>query len=1026
MRLHEIIVGVPGAGKRTLLEAMAGLADVDFPAGLRLCVLDAERMDAPEQLALIDGLAARKGLQVLFLLNKADRISAYRTAVARTTALLRERGFPLAEIYPICALAARLFRLPADPAPDEATRAALGDFYFRYGPSENSLAAFSISGVPLNPLGSREVTAEQLRLALENTGVPALERRLGLLILAAAKRVGEQGARISEQGSRIKDQGSEISEQTPGTRHQAPGDAEKPPVAAHSVRHGTALGPLTEAPGASEQGSRIKDQGSGAETGDNGETPVGAANGRPPEAAACDDGKTPVGAANGRPPEAETSELEAPGVGGQAPGTRHQAPGDAPAAPADGRPAEASDEGEIVNSQLSTVHSAAPAPARELNEWAEELDLLRSELPELDELFQAEPPEENAPAEAGDAPVPEEAVTCSLEELVALAEHAGCAEILDLARAVQDRDDPLELREDAMNRLQSLYQVREVEELEALTADIEDLDLPALRALVDHINTGTYTVQTRTPYAGLVNARIDALQEEALRSLCAGVEEADSRELARIRTALERMDCAEVLKTDYFRRIETRQEALDVETLDRITAGAESMSEKELRTVAVTLEANNWNPKYVTKYRHRINLCREAAVAREIRAGMADLEDMERREVLELQSRLSVGDLPGRFTAAPLAQIQEKLYRMDMLRLMALNNDFDLLDFAGIDALRIQVARGDYCTRAKNTYLERLLEREKGLIIDNTDARAQLVRQLIGQNKLRMSDFDLASRAPTYAERLAAFWGGSGLEQPRDVPVFLLDNASQYAMTGERFYYKTGRDLAFLPLEDIERFQTMRQHMSLILQVVRKDSSYLLTGAKLSRGGAERTLTFLNECIRRWNEPGMTGAAPSNPIRTRRFEAADYTAPVETGCPDAALAMELFRARYSRDKLREGYLVRGEEDAQRCRRLLSSFGLPDTTPLVWYCSASLLGAVRDGTAIGPRAIYQKDSKLPVQIIPIEEIYSLTRNGRHVTLTTLQNQSIRLDLSPAMLPLAEDYVRTIQLGSYLRRQEEGQA
>lgn len=605
------------------------------------------------------------------------------------------------------------------------------------------------------------------------------------------------------------------------------------------------------------------------------------------------------------------------------------------------------------------------------------------------------------------------------------AAEADCAGLLELAKAVAADPAADEYRNDALDALHEAYNSRQIRELEALTRDAERLDEAALRELTERIGHGAYTVQARTPYLELLNRRLEGLQAEALARLCADVPGADAGTLAGIREALEAADCAEVLKTEHFRAIETRQEALDREALERVTAGAERMTEQELQALAVTLQAGNWSPKYVNEYRHKVELCREAAILRGLNTELAELDDMERRELLALRENILSRELPLRFTAAPLTRIDEKIYRLDMLRLLALNNDFDRLDFDGLDALRAQVGRGDWCERARNEYLSRLLEREQALVIENTDARAQLVRQLIGQHKLRMSDFDIASGSEAYQERLAAFWGGSGMEQPRDIPVFLLDNASDFALTGSRFYYKTGRDLAFLPLDNIERFQTMKQHMSLILQVVGKDSSYRLTGARLGRSGAERVLAFLNECVRRWNEPGLAGAPSANPIRTHRFEPADYTAPVEELLPDEAMALEIFRSRCLREKLREGNLIREGEDGweQRTRRLLMNFELPETTKLIWYCSSTLLGTVREGVALGPKAIYQKQSRQPTQIIPLGEIMELSRSGKQISVSTVRGQSFPLELPPVMLSPVQDYIKAIQLCAFLRERTQ---
>ncbi len=842
--LETQILSIPGAGRRTLLAALGQTPEL--PEGLCLCLLDAGRSDAPEQIQLLDELA-RQGAKALFVLNKCD-LTNPRNAVGRSLALLRERGFDQPELYPVCAQAARLLRLPTQGRElTEAEQTALTDAFYRYAPGDNSLSALAVTGDLSCSIGGRELSPEQLRLALINTGLPALEARLREL-------------------------------------------AETPAAAE----------PVSQAPA----------------------------------------------------------------------------------------PAE--------NAQEAEQETAAPEPAAQ-----------EPAAPE---------PETEALREEG-LPVREEAMKALLEE----AETADCAGLLKLAREVQGGEAPDDWKEQALDALHDAYQARQLTELRALTLDADKLEQEELRTLLDRITTGPYTVQTRAPYVELLTHRMDELHSVALEELCAGVEEADSRTLTKIRSAVAAMDCAEILKNDCYRRIEERQDALDLEALDRVTAGAETMTEKELRAVAVTLEADNWNPKYVTGYRHRIDLLREAATAKELQGELAELNVMERREVLALRERIQGKELPNRFTAAPLAQIDQRLYRLDMLRLMALNNDFDLLDFEGIDNLRTQVARGDYCEAARRTYLGRLLERENALILQNTAPRAELTRQLIGQHKMRMSDFTFAAASGDYQDALAAFWGGSGMEQPRDLPVFLFDNASDYAFSGQRFWYKSGRDLAFVPLEEIDHLQVMKQRLTMNLQIVRKDNTYLLTEAKLSRMGLERTLDFLNDCLRRWFDPGMAQGLSANPIRTRRFETGEFSDPVEPGVPNADTALEGLKAAFAAGKLREGNLIREGEESwnQRTRRLLQNFELPENTPLVWYCSASILGSVREGVALGPKAIYVKESRLPTKTIPLLEIYSIQRGGnKRVDLSTVQNQSYGLEISGDLAPVLADYVRTIQLGALL--------
>ena len=959
--LKELTVGIPGAGRRTLLSVLP--EEMELPENLRLCVLDASRSDSPAQLALLDQLAAEPGLEPIFVLNKADLINGLRTTVTRTLALLRERGFSEPRLWLCCAEAARIFRSRA-PAESSDELRAQNDFYFRYSPGEQSLSAFAVTGAPGVVLGSRELNPEQLRLALENTGVPALAAAL------AAMRTPRVDAERAERPARSGEHCSPREDEATGNRQQATGNGED---SAPARRDGSQPSASPEEAADEAIGNRQQAIGDG-ETGPS--APLRCAqDDKNGDAPARRDGSQPSASPEEAAEEATDNRQQATD---EATGNRQQATGD-------GEDSASSEEDEDLLADIPcAIRDSEPLPRSAAS-------------------LAAEP----------------------LESLLAMAETASCAQLLELARAAGAADASAEEQDRALEILQARYAARQTEELEQLTQGAEAMKPEELRALSQRIAQGPYTAQAKAPYTDRLDRRLEQLQSQTLEALCAGAEEADAGTLAQMRRALERADCPEALKARQLRRLEARQDQLDLEALERVTAGAEHMTEKELRALAVTLEAGNWNPRFVNRYRQRVDLCREAAAYRQVREALTELNDMERREVLALRERVSGWELPSRFTAAALEEIGEKLYRLDMLRLMALNNDFDRLDFEQMDELRAQVGRGDYCDRAKTEYLNRLLDREDALILENTSARAEMSRQLIARHKLRMSDFCFASRGPEYLRRLEEFWAGSGLEQARDIPVFLFNNGSTFAMTGTRFYFKTGRHLEYYPMENIERFQVMRQHLSLLLQIVGKDSSYRLTEARISRGGADRTLEFLNECVSRWAEPGPAGRLAAD-LRVRRLDPAEYAAPVEPRTLSPRLAWELFCRAWEAAGLRESNLIRPEDKSaqERLPKLRLSLGLGENTALIWYASAARLGPVKEGVALGPRGIYSKEGKNPVLCIPLETILSIRPVGsRRAEVVTLGNERFTLPVSDDMAALIWDYVRSIQLGAWLAAREE---
>ena len=892
--LSSSVLALARAGATTLLEALPD--SIRPQEELALCVVDGARLEDAAQNRMLSEVAEdcrKSGTVPIFVLTKADCLSSVRASVSRLLTRLRELGFDSPEIYPVCAQAACLFLLPTRGREmSEAEQDALAEAYDRFGPAENSLSGYAVTDGLSCSVGRREVSPEQLRLALENTGIPAL-----------AARLRENRARPAHR----------------------PAPAQSAPVRP---------APVQPAPSQPE----------------------------------------PTAEAQAQPPEAP--EPQAPAV-----------------------------------------------PAIDLEAWCGRIETASAEeLSALEEGLHSLSMDETTAAELRAAAnrrrwkLQEEAV----EAMIADHEQLDCAGLLDLAQKVRDSDFPPKLQENALQTLQSRFSTLELTELRELTLDSDSLDIPALHERIDQINAGPYTAQTRAPYVDLLNHRIDELHRQAMDELCRDVETADAGKLGELRAALDERDCAEILKTEYYQMLDDRKDALDHAALTELTKDADLLPLSELDALAEKLESEDWNPKFIREFRHRVALSREAAQYHAVREQAESLDTIGRKEVLALREQLAGEQLPARMTREVEDRIEERLYRLDILRLLTAENDFDSLGFDQIDALRLRLTAEDCGERARTEYLKKLDQREHSLIYENTASHAALVQQVAAQMKLKLVDFDISTTAKDYDGKLKRFWGGSGMEEPRDIPVFLHANASVLAFSGQRFWYKTGRDLAFLPLAEIETFQILKQVLSANLQIVRKDNTYLLTDAKLFRSNAAQVVGFLNECLRRWNELSLPDGSPSS-TRTPSFSAEVYSAPLLAKPLSEQTVLEILRAQCAKGKIRDGSIQQNDDEAwqSKTRKLLQSFGLPERTKLVWFDTSGVLGSIKEGIAAGPNGLYILENKQPVRTVLMEDIFSLTKSGKRACLTTIRGQTYTLELAPAMIaPLAE-YIKGIQLIGKLR-------
>ncbi|MBQ1371350.1 MAG: hypothetical protein IIY70_00330, partial [Oscillospiraceae bacterium] len=173
--VSDCMVALPGAGRRTLLALLS--RELCLPASQQLCLLDASRLEDPEQLDLLRAAAEQRAQRNIVILNQSELVEDPQALVEQTLTLLRQQGFDAVELYPVCAEAARLFRA-AEAGDNTAEAEAFCAAYARFAPGDNVLPGLALCGRAPICIGGLHLSREQLQLALENTGIPLLEARL--------------------------------------------------------------------------------------------------------------------------------------------------------------------------------------------------------------------------------------------------------------------------------------------------------------------------------------------------------------------------------------------------------------------------------------------------------------------------------------------------------------------------------------------------------------------------------------------------------------------------------------------------------------------------------------------------------------------------------------------------------------------------------------------------------------------------------------------------------------------------------
>ena len=608
-------------------------------------------------------------------------------------------------------------------------------------------------------------------------------------------------------------------------------------------------------------------------------------------------------------------------------------------------------------------------------------------------------------------------------EMIAGFETASCKELRGIIDAVRAADFPPALKDQTVARIMPRFSLRQSQELDELTADADQLDVEELKKRMQQVKSGPYEPSVAAAYVQKLSGQINLRHLRQLDALCQGVDTADVQRLGEMRKAVCAVDCIPEIRSDYLGRIDRRLDAIALQELDELTRGIETMDPGQLSVVDRELKKGDWNKKFVYRYRAKVREYREAATYRGLQAEAQQANALDRAGVLSLMARLEGRQVPTRILRLPLERAAERLFRLEMLELMELENNFDSLGFGDLDALRARVENSDYTDRAKKAYLSKLDRREHTLVYESTASRAAMVQQLIEKCRLRQVDFDISVYTQDYDARLQRFWGGSGMEQPRDIPIFLLSSAVTMGMSSTRFWYSTGRGVTFIPLAEIDNFRLNRQMLTITLMIQKVDGSFMPTQAKLFRNNADQVANFLNECLRCWSSP--MALPQSTAVRTGStpaFRREEFRQPVEARLPEQRDMSLQLREDYAKARLKEGTFTREDpEERGKLLRLLQGFELSPATRIVWYKAPMSIGAVKEGIAIGPGGIYVKAPKQPTVFMPMEAVFSIDVQADRTVLVQLTDNSLTtLDVSPMLAPLLDNYCKGIQLVGLLRR------
>lgn len=576
-------------------------------------------------------------------------------------------------------------------------------------------------------------------------------------------------------------------------------------------------------------------------------------------------------------------------------------------------------------------------------------------------------------------------------------ENMSRLQIRELIEEIKQYDYNKQIIDGFVSRLNTQADVAEQKELNYLCANVEEANLTELAILLDKISAGGYKAEFAGRYISLINNRIDFVHTENMRRICDKIEECTREEVKVITKQIDDEECNQNLKTQFYGMINKRIEVLDFDELTRLTENVDELDIEELQELKQQILDGSYSKKFVKEFILKVRLQLEKLQYNDIMSNAPSVDEMSRGELENAYKELCAKKYEDRVIAFEKEKISDKIFELDMLKLIEICNDFDMLDKERISQVQMRAEQFDVSERSKKIYLDRLETRKMNYALEMIQPYAYIFNTLSQNFSASSNSIKLATFSQDYLEHYKKLKEECKELKEYEVPVFIMTGSPYLAMSRERVYCVLQDGLNSFGLEEIHSFNAVSRFLASSLTIIFRNGQSVALPGNAGRN-ATAFANMLNQFITVLPNPPQN----INPVKihTENFNINEfkiqkkYDFSIEACKNKTVMEYSEFVKEAGSIPLK---LTGTPEWASKENKIRGSYGISVYEPVICYFDGSFFSGGKDGIAIGENFVFVKRAGVNTNL-QLEKIYqiSVASSGDRMQVEGTDNNTFIID------------------------------
>lgn len=615
----------------------------------------------------------------------------------------------------------------------------------------------------------------------------------------------------------------------------------------------------------------------------------------------------------------------------------------------------------------------------------------------------------------------------NLECMIANMKTFSRSELENLMGYIKQTNYDNSLVEEYLNKVQNQIDILENRELTELCAYLEQKDIYQLEELLQTIKNKKIQDKFSEPYVKRINSQIELRHIKNMEQYCSQVTTANRDSLKKIKHNITIENCSPQLKDKYYKIISERYDVLDYQELCALTEELEIKSLSELEKLYNDFKQGNYNGKYINKFLLKVRIALEKAQINNINNMIANLSNMNKKEVICLKEKIKNLSYEDRIIYIANKKIEERIYILDVIELININNDFDKLTLDEIRNLRRDIVQRDITERSKNIYLEKLSLRERIIGLSNVSRNAAYAQEKKKKMLLENLGIEIALFSDTYNVYLEDYFKNIKERDYENIPILFLPEISMFALSKEAIYYRYNSEYVKVKLSEIRNFSVTKKLFMDSLEIIFTNGNSVILSGIISRKYSNKLVEFLTNIIMNINNGEILsnyGLYTESVLPLKIQDLQEKYVPSE-------LSFDYICNELLYEKIKKNYIssilspikYQGVSNWELYKtKVITGFDLSPETKILLCYDRTLLNSAKDGIVFCDDFITFKDGNKNLYKVFYKDIYNMEQtksneiriitvdNIVYITEFTLQSE----EMTRNIICIFSDFIRAVQL------------